>query len=70
MRNLGFTLLVAGVLGFLYCSSQLSGLEPLAADVPLGDYFRNAAGRLELGRYFSAGAAFIGVLMAFFPKGR
>lgn len=70
MRNLGFTLLVVGVAGFLYCGSQLQGLAPLPADLPIGDYLRNDAGRYELGRYLAAGAALIGLLMAFFPKGR
>ncbi len=70
MRNFGFALLVGGILGFLYCSSQLQGLEPLPADVPIADYFRNVAGRMELGRFASIGAALIGVLFAMFPQGR
>jgi hypothetical protein len=70
MRNFGFVLLVAGIAGFVYCSSQLQGLPPLPADLALGDYMRNDAGRFELGRYFAAGAALIGLIMAFFPKGR
>ena len=70
MRNLGLVLLLGGVAGFLYCSSQLSGLDPLPADLPLADYMRNAAGRFELGRYVSVGAALIGLLLALFPQGR
>jgi hypothetical protein len=70
MRTLGFVLLSAGVLGFLYCTSRLSGLEPVPPGVELGDYMRYEAGRLELGRYASAFAGFIGVLMALFPRGR
>ena len=70
MRNLGIILIVLGVVGYLYCTNQMEGLEPLGANADLGDYFRNTAGRLELGRYGSAGAALIGLLMAFFPQGR
>ena len=70
MRNFGFVLLVAGAAAFLYCSSGLQGLEPLPPGSDLADYYRNTAGRLELGRYAGAGAAFIGLLMALFPQGR
>jgi hypothetical protein len=70
MRNIGLILLLGGIAGFLYCSSQLSGLTPLPADVPLGDYLRNDAGRFELGRYLSVGAALVGLLLALFPRGR
>jgi hypothetical protein len=70
MRTIGFVLLAAGVLGFLYCSSQLSSLEPVPAGVALGDYMRYEAGKLELGRYASAMGGFIGLLLAFFPQGR
>ena len=70
MRNFGFVLLVVGIAGFVYCGSQLEGLAPLPPDLGLSDYLRNDAGRYELGRYASAFAAFLGVLMALFPKGR
>jgi hypothetical protein len=70
MRNFGLILLLGGVAGFLYCSAQLSGLDPLPADVAFSDYLRNAAGRFELGRFASVGAAMIGVLLALFPQGR
>jgi hypothetical protein len=70
MRNFGFILILVGIAGFVYCTSEMKGLEPLAADADLGDYFRNMAGRLELGRFAAAGAALIGLIMAFFPQGR
>ena len=70
MRNFGFILIVVGIAGFFYCTTQMQGLEPLSANADLGDYFRNKAGRLELGRFAAAGAGFIGLLMAFFPQGR
>jgi hypothetical protein len=70
MRTLGLVMLAAGVLGFLYCSSQLSALAPVPAGTELGDYMQYDAGRLELGRYVAAIGGFIGLLLAFFPKGR
>jgi hypothetical protein len=70
MRTIGLVLLAAGVLGFLYCQSQLSALDPMPAGVELGDYMRYEAGKLELGRYAAAIAGFIGLLLAFFPQGR
>jgi hypothetical protein len=70
MRNFGFILLLGGILAFFYCSTQLSSLEPMPPDASLADYVRNAAGRMELGRYLAAGAAFVGGLLVLFPKGR
>jgi hypothetical protein len=70
MRGFGFLLLAAGILGFLYFGSRLSGLEPVPAGVELGDYMRYEAGKAELLRYASAFVALLGVLLAMFPKGR
>lgn len=70
MRTFGFVLLTAGILGFIYCSSRLTGLEPVPPGVELGDYMAYEAGRLELGRYLSVFGGFVGLLMALFPKGR
>ena len=70
MRNLGGVLLLAGLIGFFYCSSELSKATPVPAGVGLGEMLRYPAGRLELGRYAAAGAAFLGVLLVMFPKGR
>ena len=70
MRTIGLVLLAGGVLGFLYCSSQLSGLQPVPPGVELGDYMRYEAGTLELARYAAALLGFIGLLLAFFPQGR
>jgi hypothetical protein len=70
MRNLGLILLMGGILAFLYCSSELSKLQPMAGDAGLMDYLRNSAGRLELGRYAAAGAAAVGALLTLFPRAR
>ena len=70
MRNLGLILLLGGILGYFYCTSQMSSLQPLPSDASLGDYLRNQAGRLELGRYLAAGAAVVGGILALFPRGR
>jgi hypothetical protein len=61
---------VGGVAGFVYCTSQLSSLQPMAADTGLADYLRNEAGRYELGRYLAAATGAVGALLAMFPKGR
>jgi hypothetical protein len=70
MRKIGIVLLAGGVMGFLYCSSQLGGLQPVPPGVELGDYMRYEAGKLELARYAAAIVGFIGLLLAFFPQGR
>lgn len=70
MRNFGLVLIVAGIAGFVYCTSEMKGLEPLSANAELADYWRNTVGRLELGRFVAAAAALFGLLMAFFPQGR
>jgi hypothetical protein len=70
MRTLGIVMAAGGVLGFLYCSSQLSGLAPVPDGVALSEYMQYEAGQLELGRYAAAMVGFIGVLLAFFPRGR
>ena len=61
---------MAGVFGFFYGSSRPSGLPPVPEGTSLGDYVRYDAGKLELGRYVSLMAAFIGGLLSLFPKGR
>jgi hypothetical protein len=63
-------MLVGGIAGFVYCTSQMSALTPMAADAGLADYLRNEAGRYELGRYLAAASAAVGALLAMFPKGR
>jgi len=70
MRTLGYLLLLVGIVGFFYCSAQMSELTPVPEGTALGDYVRTEAGRFELGRYLSLMAGFIGVLLALFPKGR
>lgn len=70
MRTLGLVLLAGGVLGFLYCSSRLSAMDPVPAAVELSEYMQYEAGKLELARYAAAIAGLIGALLALFPKGR
>jgi hypothetical protein len=70
MRSSGLILLFGGILAFFYCTSRLSALPPVPAEVELGDYLRYEAGKWELGRYLSAGLAGVGFLLALFPKGR
>jgi hypothetical protein len=70
MRNFGATLLVLGALGFFYCSSRLSEVEPLPEGLSIGESLDHPAGRWDMARYGSAAAAGFGLLMALFPKGR
>jgi hypothetical protein len=70
MRTLGALLLLVGIVGFFYCSSHLSGVESIPEGTSLGNYLQYEAGKFELGRYLALMAAFIGVLLSLFPKGR
>ena len=70
MRNFGGILLLLGVLGFFYSSSQIERLEPVPAGKTVSESLEYPSGRWEMVRYACAGAGFIGVLLALFPKGR
>jgi hypothetical protein len=70
MRLSGIVLLMGGLFTFFYCSTRLSGLAPVPAEVPLADYLGYEAGKWELYRYGAALAALMGVLLSLFPKGR
>jgi len=70
MRNLGAILLLAGLLGFLYCSSRLSEVVPLPPGLSISDSLNEPAGRWEMARYGCGAAAAFGLLMTIFPKGR
>ena len=70
MRTFGALLLVAGVIAFFYCGNHLSGLESIPEGTSLSRYLEYDAGKFELGRYLGVVAAFIGVLLSLFPKGR
>ena len=70
MRNFGAVLLLVGLLGFFYASSQAVKYEPAPAGASLSEELETPAGRWEIARYASAGAAALGLLMALFPKGR
>ena len=70
MRNFGGMLLLLGVVGFLYCGSQLGSQAPVPEGLSLTQTLGHPAGRFEFGRWVSACAAGFGFLMAMFPKGR
>lgn len=70
MRNFGGFMVVLGIVGFLYCSSQASKAGPVPEGKSISESLEYEAGRWEVGRYASAGAAFFGLLMLMFPKGR
>ena len=64
MRNLGFVLLVAGVAGFFYCSSQTSRFEPLPMGLGVSEALQTERGKWEAGRYACVAGAFMGILLA------
>ncbi len=70
MRNFGGVLLLLGIVGFFYCSSRLSEATPLPPGMSVSDGLNQPAGRWEMGRYASAAAAGLGLLLMMFPKGR
>lgn len=70
MRGFGLLLLLIGVGGYFYCSSQLSALGPVPEGLSLGAAFEHPAGRWEVGTYASAAAGVFGALMAAYPRGR
>jgi hypothetical protein len=70
MRKLGLVVLVGGLFGFFYASSQMAGLQPLPPDVAIGDYMQYEAGKWELARYGGALAVLIGIVLSLFPSGR
>jgi hypothetical protein len=70
MRNFGGILLGLGVVGFLYCNSQLSEEGAVPEGLTVTETLALPAGRYEAGRWASACAAGFGFLMAMFPKGR
>jgi len=70
MRTAGGLLVLVGIVGFFYCTSHLSGLDPVPEGTTLGRYFDYDAGRYELGRYASVVCGLVGILLSLFPKGR
>jgi hypothetical protein len=70
MRTLGALLVLAGIVGFFYCSNQLGGLPAIPEGTTLQRYLEYDAGKFELGRYLSLVGGFIGVILSLFPKGR
>ena len=68
MRNLGGILLLLGILGFFYASSQLEDLEPVPQGLSVSDGMRYPAGRWDVARYVCAAAAGFGLLLALVPK--
>jgi hypothetical protein len=70
MRNFGAVLLLLGILGFFYSSSQLDVVEPLPEGLSISESLKLPAGRWEMARYGCGAAAAFGLLMAMFPKGR
>jgi hypothetical protein len=70
MRNMGGILLLLGILGFFYATSQIGDLSPVPEGLSVHETLDYPAGRWKLVRYGCASLAGLGVLMLLFPKGR
>lgn len=70
MRNFGLVLLLAGVAGVFYCSSQVSRFEPLREGLSVSESMETDRGKWEAGRYACAAGAVVGLLLAMMPQGR
>jgi len=70
MRNFGAMLIVAGIVGYIYCSDQLTKLEPVPEETSIGKSLEYPAGKFEVGRYAAVAGAFCGLLLAMYPQGR
>ncbi len=70
MRNFGLILMVSGGLAFFYAGQRHEAEAPTPPGLELSEALQYPAARWELVRYVSATGAFVGLLMAFFPKGR
>ncbi len=70
MRAFGGVLMLAGALGFMTASQKLAESGPLPEHLSVSEALHDPAGRWDLGRYGCATAAFVGLLLALFPKGR
>lgn len=68
MRSFGLIAMMLGILGFFYCSSRASALEPVPAGKSIGETLDYEAGRWELARYGCGGAAMVGLLLFFASK--
>jgi hypothetical protein len=70
MRTLGALLLLVGIVGFFYCSSNMQGLESIPDGTSLSRYLEYDAGKFELGRYLSLISGLVGIVLSLLPKGR
>jgi hypothetical protein len=70
MRNIGLVLLIAGLVAFFYCGSELAKAEPLPDGLTAFETLKYPGGKMEFGRYLGAAAGFLGILLILFPGGR
>jgi hypothetical protein len=70
MRNFGLILMVSAGLAFFYAGQRQDEAGPVPPGLELSQSLQYPGARWELLRYASATGAFVGLLLAFFPKGR
>jgi hypothetical protein len=70
MRNFGGIMMILGVFGFFYCTSQKDKYPELPPGLSLGESMSQPGGKWDVARYACAGVVGFGLLLALFPKGR
>jgi hypothetical protein len=70
MRKSGLVMVVVGAFAFFFAGSELEKAPPVPEGASLEQTLRHPSGRWEMARFAAAGAAGLGVLLLFFPKGR
>jgi drug/metabolite transporter (DMT)-like permease len=70
MRTLGAFLILIGIIGFVYCSTQLSKTSPVPPGRTIMETLDYPAGRLELGQYAAVVVGAVGALITILPRER
>ena len=70
MRNFGGLMLLVGIIGFFYCTSEAQKAGQVPEGKSISESLEYDAGRWEVGRYVCAGIGAFGLLMTMFPTGR
>jgi hypothetical protein len=70
MRQSGGILLILGIAGFFYCSSELAKAPPLKEGLSVRESLEEPAGRWDAGRYVALLAGGIGAVLLLVPRYR
>jgi len=70
MRNFGLMLMLAGVVGFFYCNSEMERFSPLPPGMSVTESLETDRGKWDAARYAAAAGAVARLLLAMLPQGR